>query len=370
VQLSTELRWRIVSTMKDTQSISETTKRVQCSAKTVRKWWKRYNVSGDVLDKCRSGRKPLLSTEAAQKALQMLLDGSNSGATHVARDLAAEGITRNVVNKATLIRAARKASVTIGVKLCVRRGKPKKAMTQATKQKRLKFAKLNKTTTWEKVLFTDRKRFYFKYPSSKVKMVRWRPPFWKLGGNDKRDEVFQPTNPQCLNIYAGISRHGMTGVHVVAGTSKHTTRYVTKKGTSARNITSAQYGDVLRKTLLPYGERLLGHKYGGWYLQQDNDPSHKCAQRVVKKWSKEKGSKVELLPSWPPNSPDLNIIENVWAWVQREVDKIGCQPFEDFHQTVIDTLAKVPDTMVSNLFASMHERMKLVIQKEGGFTRY
>jgi hypothetical protein len=295
----------------------------------------------------------------------MLLDDSNSGATHVARDLAAEGITNNVVSKATLIRAARKAAVSTGVKLCVRRGKPRKAMTQATKSKRLKFAKQNKTTAWEKVLFTDRKRFYFKYPGSKVKMVRWR-----LGGNDERDEVFQPTNPQCLNIYAGISRHGMTGVHVVACTSKHTTRYVTKKGTSARNITSAQYGDVLRKTLLPSGERLLGHKYGGWYLQQDNDPSHKCAQRVVKKWSKEKGSKVELLPSWPPNSPDLNIIENVWAWVQREVDKIGCQTFEDFHQAVVDTLAKVPDTMVSNLFASMKERVKLVIQKEGGFTGY
>jgi hypothetical protein len=351
--------------MKDTQSISETAKRVGCSAKTVRKWWERYNVSGDVLDKCRSGRKPLLTAEAGQKALHMLLDDSNSGATHVARDLAAEGITNRVVSKATLIRAARKAAVRTGVKLCVRRGKPKKAMTQATKQKRLKFAKQNKTTAWEKVLFTDRKRFYFKYPGSKVKMVRWR-----LGGNDERDEVFQPTNPQCLNIYAGISRYGMTGVHVVAGTSKHTTRYVTKKGTSARNITSAQYGDVLRKTLLPSGERLLGQKYGGWYLQQDNDPSHKCAQRVVKKWGKEKGSRVELLASWPPNSPDLNIIENVWAWVQREVDKTGCQSFGDFHQTVVETLTKVPDTMVANLFASMKERVKLVIEKGGGFTGY
>jgi hypothetical protein len=274
-------------------------------------------------------------------------------------------MTNNVVSKATLIRAARKAAMSTGVKLCVRRGKPKKAMTQATKQKRLKFAKQNKTTVWEKVLFTDRKRFYFKYPGPKVKMVRWR-----LGGNGERDEVFQPTNPQCLNIYAGISRYGMTGVHVVAGTSKHITRYVTKKGTSARNITSAQYGDVLRKTLLPTGERLLGQKYGGWYLQQDNDPSHKCAQRVVKKWSKEKGSRVELLPSWPPNSPDLNIIENVWAWVQKEVNKIGCQSFEDFHQTVVDTLARVPDTMVANLFSSMKERVKLVIEKEGGSTGY
>lgn len=310
VQLSSELRWKIISTMKDTQSISDTAKRVGCSTKTVRKWWGRYNQSGEVKDEIRSGRKPLLSNEAAKHALQLLLDDSSSGATHVARDLVSQGMTNNVVSKATLIRAARKAAVSQGVKLCVRRGKPKKAMTQATKQKRLMFAKGNKTTAWEKVLFTDRKRFYFRYPGSKVKMVRWR-----LEGKDYTDEVFQPTNPQCLNIYAGISKYGITGVHVVAGTSKHTTKYVTKKGTSARNITSAQYGDVLRKTLLPCGEKLLGQKYGAWYLQQDNDPSHKCAQRVTKRWAKEKGFKVEVLPNWPPNSPDLNIIENVWAWV-------------------------------------------------------
>jgi DDE superfamily endonuclease len=247
----------------------------------------------------------------------------------------------------------------------VRRGEPKKAMTQATKQKRLMFAKGNKTTAWEKVLFTGRKRFYFRYPGSKVKMVRWR-----LEGKDYTDEVFQPTNPQCLNIYAGISKYGITGVHVVAGTSKHTTKYVTKKGTSARNITSAQYGDVLRKTLLPCGEKLLGQKYGAWCLQQDNDPSHKCAQRVTKRWAKEKGFKVEVLPNWPPNSPDLNIIENVWAWVQREVDKLGCENFEEFHQSVVQTLAKVPASMIANLYASMKERVKLVVEREGGFTGY
>jgi DDE superfamily endonuclease len=184
-----------------------------------------------------------------------------------------------------------------------------------------------------------------------------------------REDTFE-TNPQCLNIYAGISKCGITGVHVVAGTSKHTTKYVTKKGTSARNITSAQYGDVLRKTLLPCGEKLLGQKYGAWYLQQDNDPSHKCAQRVTKRWAKEKGFKVEVLPNWPPNSPDLNIIENVWAWVQREVDKLGCENFEEFHQSVVQTLAKVPASMIANLYASMKERVKLVVEREGGFTGY
>jgi hypothetical protein len=365
VHSSTEARWRIISNMKDAKSVHETGMQVGCSPKTVRKWWACYSKSGDVKDKFRSGRKPLLSQQAVHKALQLLLDASKNGATHVARDLVSQGMVDIVVSKATVIRAARKAAMQQGDKLTVRRGEPKKAMTQGTRQKMLRFARANKTTAWEKVLLTGRKRFYFKYPGSKVKMVKRR-----MGGDHEADEVFQPTNPECLNMYACISKHGMTWVHVVAGTSKHTTKYVAKKGTSARSITSAQYGDVLRKTLLPSGEKLLGQRYGGWYLQQDNDPSHACAKRVTKRWAKEKGSKVEVLPSWPPNSLALNIIENMWAWVQGEVNKLGCQNFEELHDAVVETLSKVPHSMITNLYASMKERVKLVIKREGGFTGY
>lgn len=39
---------------------------------------------------------------------------------------------------------------------------------------------------------------------------------------------------------------------------------------------------------------------------------------------------VNLLPNWPPNSPYLNPMENVWSWVQSQVDAKVCKTFEDF----------------------------------------
>ena len=127
------------------------------------------------------------------------------------------------------------------------------------------------------------------------------------------------------NVYAGISPHGSTALHVVAGTSQHSTDHKTLKGQAAKNITRSEYRAVLRDTLMPEGTKLFKKKgIKTWYLQQDNDPTHAVAEEVVQQWNKSKRANVKLLPNWPPSSPDLNIIENVWAWVQNQVNKQAC----------------------------------------------
>lgn len=183
--------------------------------------------------------------------------------------------------------------------------------------------------------------------------------------------VWQPNNPNNYNIYAGITRHGPTPVHQVAGSTCYKHQYHTKAGKDARNITSDEYRDVLWNTFLPAGARLFNTSR--WYLQQDNDPTHRIAVQVVKDWNTMHNSDVQVLSGYPPNSPDLNLIENFWSYVERRVFDAGCCDLVDFKACVKEQVGiwgPERKSYITKLYSSMPKRLAMVIAKNGGKSGY
>jgi hypothetical protein len=90
----------------------------------------------------------------------------------------------------------------------------------------------------------------------------------------------------------------------------------------------------------------------------------------VEQYNAENASSVMVVSKWPPNSPDLNLIENIWSWVQAEVDKMGCSSMEDFEAAVTAKLAAVPQQHLTHLWDSMPKRLQAVIEASGGPTKY
>ena len=140
-----------------------------------------------------------------------------------------------------------------------------------------------------------------------------------------------------------------------------------KKGEPARNITAAEYKDVVKDTLLPEGDRLFGRRgvLPNWVLQQDNDPTHKAAVEEVATRNRAKMGRVELLQNWPPNSPDLSVIENLWTYVDGKVKAMACKIADEFEQAVLQQMKAVPKHYITSLFESIKGRMEAVIKNKG-----
>ena len=341
--------------------------------KCIKHWVGVYKRTGAVSAKKPTGRPPKLNATAAKVAVELLQDPDKFGTGQaVAMELHERGLTpgSKAVCTATLISAARAQSIADGDELQLAKGGPKKELTTATKKKRLEFAKANLSTNWAHVLFSDRKKFSFRYPGTKARASMW---IKKSKGGKGGYKCFQPNNPQRVNLYMGMCKFGVTKTHKVAGSKGYQSPFKNKKGQQARNITNAEYRHVLQETLLPEGSRLFGENgLSTFRFEQDNDPAHvKSAPAEVKAWSaKHPGRSITLLSNWPPHSPDLNPIENVWGIVQREVDAAGCSSFDEFEATVIHKLKSFPPKTLERLVRSMKGRMKRVIEAKGDRIKY
>jgi transposase len=112
-----------------------------------------------------------------------------------------------------------------------------------------------------------------------------------------------------------------------------------------------------------------GAQGSAWTFQQDNDPTHRGTKGWIKEWKQKRGN-VEFVDNWPPNSPDLNPIENIWAWVNKKVREKGCSSFKEFQAEVQNTLKNIPQSFITNLYESMPKRISKVLENEGDRIKY
>ena len=357
--LSDKKKWAIIEHFEQTGNMSATSRAMGVTVKTVRRWVKRYTAANNVATKARVAREPAMSAAACAIGMELMLSPDFGDANSVAKELFMRGLTSKLLHRTTVAFHVKKHAKQVGSPIRTYRGRPAQAISQATKNKRVAFCRANKRTNWSNVMFTDRKKFLFRHPGVRVRVVQW-------GKKGERPRAYSVSHPMCVNMYAGITKYGVTKCHVVAGTSKHKSMYLNKKGQTSKNITTAEYHDVLTHTLLPGGAKLFSaNGISHWVFQQDGDTSHNAAPKVVESWSECHSPYATLLVNWPPSSPDLNLIEHCWAYVQAKVDAQGHKTFENFKAAVLKEVEHIPKSMLKNLFKSMPNRVDKVLEFGG-----
>ena len=126
------------------------------------------------------------------------------------------------------------------------------------------------------------------------------------------------------------------------------------------------YTEVLKEGLLPmFTKHGLDREY--YIFQEDGDPKHQS--KLAKKWKK--NQQINFLENWPPYSPDLNPIENLWSIIKR---RVGCRKpagVEEAKQFLLEEWRRLEaDGKLVQLIHSMPKRCSEVIKTKGYPTKY
>jgi hypothetical protein len=123
------------------------------------------------------------------------------------------------------------------------------------------------------------------------------------------------------------------------------------------NMNSEKYINVLDQCLWPVAAKHF-HTLP-WTLQEDNAPCHVSARTT---WWK-RGNQIPTL-SWPAQSPDLNIIENVWRTLkiclQRQLHTIKTK--DDLIASVKNIWYNLPLHYIQSLYDSIPRRIRAVMR--------
>lgn len=133
------------------------------------------------------------------------------------------------------------------------------------------------------------------------------------------------------------------------------------------SMDSGKYIEVLQENLV---DELVYCKEtfpGAWRLMQDNAPCH--TSKAVKGFLRREG--IEFI-DWPPYSPDLNPIENIWHWMKHvlETEYPVCNSAEEIEARFHEIWGKITPEMCQAYCGNYEKRLQAVIDANGGYTKY
>ena len=137
---------------------------------------------------------------------------------------------------------------------------------------------ISENIKWENVIFSDEKCFSLDGPYD-----------WRSYVHSNKSIIRQRRQSRggCIMVWLFCMSNGLLGYRIIKDT-----------------LDSKHYINYLKKSLIP----IMKLNYNDDYIFQDDNASVHRA-KIVKKFISDNEIKVI---TWPPKSPDINIVENIW----------------------------------------------------------
>jgi transposase len=135
------------------------------------------------------------------------------------------------------------------------------------------------------------------------------------------------------------------------------TRVKSKFAVVVGSMTAQRYVDTLKSYLVQNKSKSTIKKM---VFQQDNASCHTA--KLTRAFFSEIG--LTVLP-WPPNSPDLNPIENIWSMLKQSVEKRAVKTKDELIRVVEEEWNRLDINLVRRTIGSMKNRIEQVISRGG-----
>lgn len=210
---------------------------------------------------------------------------------------------------------------------------------------RLSFAKehVNKDFDyWNTVIFADESKFNI-FGSDGMTYV-WRKANTELQNKNLKATVKHGGGS--VMVWACMSAAGVGNLVFIEG-----------------NMDKTMYLDILKNNLTQSAQKLGIEDNFRFY--QDNDPKHKS--HIVQTWLIWSCPHV-MKP--PAQSPDMNVIENLWAILDNKVRQHSISNKEQLKTVLLEEWGKIGSEITKKLVESMPSRINAVIKSKGNHTKY
>ena len=337
-ELSVDIRERIIKSYEENTNISELSRIFGIPRTTIGSVIKKFNQTGSVENRSGRGRKKLftvrdsteLSRVVKQNRRRSLADITTKFNENKEHTFCKKTVERKIHDLGYKRRVAKK-SVTV---------------RDVNKNKRVAWARERKNWTvereWKKWIFSDESQIVI---GANNKILIWRKDHEI---NEPHLVCPRPRGRVSLMVWGCICYEGVGTLTGVEG-----------------NINAAKYIEILEDNLWPVIAQHFPHN--NYVFQDDNAPVHRAG--ALKTYCQNNNINTT---EWPAQSPDINIIENIWLRLKRNIEPIAgnINTREQLLGAVRLAWENISITYIRDLYETIPRRLREVIRMKGNLTKF
>ncbi len=333
---SKSVRERIVFLLKEGRSSRSVASKVGVSHTLVQQLRRKYVRSAPP----KAGRKRLISDSDADYIVHLVKVKKYQTAVDVQQRL------KHTSNFTGCVETVRRALKRVGFRARVKRRKP--YLSPNHRRRRMRFARKYQhwdLDDWRKVIFSDETKICMYGSDGRQYCLRQR-------GQALHEANLQPT-----------VKHGGGSLMLWSCICAQGIGYMCRIDTILDSELYCRIlDDELMKTL-----KLYKLKASDIIFQQDGDPKHNA--RIAQEWLVDNNIKTF---TWPPQSPDLNVIEHMWWRLKERLNSYPTKPSNkgELWQRIEEQWEMFTADDCRSLIDTMPQRIRDVIKAKGGPTRW